>query len=322
MRMKHLKLFVAGAFSLLALAVQAQTMKDATDAYNSAVQLMATDRGAAIAEFEKCLDLCNTVGTEADSLKITVEAGLPGVCYDKAVELFNNKKYDEALAAFQKTEDVSKKYNNQATLDKINSNLTKLYFAIGYQAYTGGDLEKAITNLKKSTELDPENTKSWLVLGFVYRKKEDATNMTAAMDKAIAAGTADNDQKTVDQAKKVTSDFLLSLADKLRNKGDLDNSLSYLKKVLSYDANYSNAYYLQAVIFNKQSKWQEAVTAAKKAMETNGTADNAKSQYELGVAYMNLNDTGNACAAFKAAMVNKNYEQGCKYFIEQKLKCK
>jgi tetratricopeptide (TPR) repeat protein len=321
--MKHLKMFIVAILVLLPAFLQAQTMKEATEAYNSAVQLMSTDKVAAITQFEKCLELCATVGAEADSLKLSVTGGLPGVYFDVAMDAYKAKKTEEALAGFQKTAEVAEKYGDDKTRQKALSTEPKLYFAIGYAAYNASDFEKALTNLKKAVELDAQYTKAWFALGMVYRKKDDPANMMNAMDKAIEAGLAENDQKTVDQATKATRDYMMILADKAKGKEDYAKALDYLKKSLGYDPKYPDAHYFMAVIYNKQSKWQEAVNAGKKALENlaEGT-DGAKIQYELGTAYMNLNDTGNACSAFKAAMTSKNYEQSAKYYIEQKLKCK
>jgi tetratricopeptide (TPR) repeat protein len=322
-RMKQLKMFVVAVMILLPPALQAQTLKDATDAYNSAVQLIATDKSAAIVQFEKCLELCTAVGAEADTLKQSVSNGLPGMYYDVAMDSYKAKKIDEALAGFQKAAEVATKYGDEKIKQKALSTEPKLYFAIGNLAFNANDLDKALTNFKKATELDAQYTKAWLALGLVYRKKEDPTNLMAVMDKAIEAGMSENDQKSVDQATKVTRDYLMILSEKSKAKEDYTKALDYLKKAIGYDPKYSDAFYFTAVIYNKQSKWQDAVNAGKKALENlaSGT-DGAKIHYELGTAYMNLNDTENACAEFKLALPNKNYEQSAKYYIEQKLKCK
>jgi len=321
--MKYLRLsLMAVIVLLLPNRMNAQTtLKDATDAYNQAVQTLQTNKEAAIQQFEKAIQLCQAVGPDADSLLLSITPNLPSLYYDVAYDAYKAKKLDEALIKFQKTIEVADKYGDDRTKKKAEAVEPQLYYAIGVNFYKADNTDKALENLQNAVKINPQFTRAWLVIGLIYRKKEDVNNMMAAMDKTIEAGKAENDLKSVEQATKVTRDFLVILANKEKNKDNLDGAIEYLNKAIAYDANFSDSYYLMAAIYNKQSKWQDAVTAGKKALDLAPQEGRAKIQYELGVAYVGLNQTSDACAAFKEAAKDKNFEASAKFYIEQKLKC-
>ncbi|MGB9746494.1 MAG: tetratricopeptide repeat protein [Bacteroidales bacterium] len=303
------------------LLASAQTLKEAYDEYNAAIALLETDKAAAIQQFEKAVSLCEAIGPEADSLKMGIVGNLPSLYYDLAYDSYKNKKMEEALARFQKTVEVAKKYGDEKTQKKAEDVEPQLYYAIGTQFYKDNNFDKALENLNEAVKLDPAFARAWLVIGLIYRKKEDINQVTGAMDKAIESAKADNDVKTADQAKKVARDFLLIKANQENKKQNYSQALDYLNKALEYDDQFSDIYYLFAVIYNKQSKWQDAVNAGEKGLKTAAPADAGKIQFELGTAYMGLNQNEKACSAFREALKDKNCEASAKYYIEQKLKC-
>lgn len=313
-------IFIALAI-LSGLTASAQALKEAYDEYNAAIALLEIDKAMAIQQFEKAIALCEAIGPEADSLKMGIVANLPALYYDLAYDSYKNQKMEEALTRFQKTVEVAKKYGDERTQKKAENVEPQLYYAIGSQFYKENNFDKALENLNEAVKLDPKFARAWLVIGLIYRKKEDINQLTGAMDKAIEASKADNDQKTAGQAEKVARDFLLIKANQENKKKNYSQALDYLNKALKYDDQFSDIYYLFAVIYNKQSKWQDAVNAGEKGLKIAAPADAGKIQFELGIAYMGLNQNERACSAFRESMKDKNFEASAKYYIEQKLKC-
>jgi len=86
--------------------------------------------------------------------------------------------------------------------------------------------------------------------------------------------------------------------------------------------NNVEAYYLYALAYNKQSKWDDAIKSAEKGLtlEENTPAKQARFYYETGIAQAGKKDNVSACASFKKAAVGPLAEQA-NYQIKTVLKC-
>jgi tetratricopeptide (TPR) repeat protein len=73
---------------------------------------------------------------------------------------------------------------------ELDANNPRVLASVGRQYYYapkmfGGDIDKAIENLKKSTDLDPRNDETFVWLALAYRKKGDAGSSARAIDEAL-----------------------------------------------------------------------------------------------------------------------------------------
>ena len=105
MTLKYIKMLSIAAIMLgNVVAVSAQTLRDVSDAYNKADELLTENNiSGAITEFEKCLELAIKVGSEADELRVKAENMLPDLFLQKTNKLLENKNYDEASTTFVQT---------------------------------------------------------------------------------------------------------------------------------------------------------------------------------------------------------------------------
>jgi hypothetical protein len=74
-----------------------------------------------------------------------------------------------------------------------------------------------------------------------------------------------------------------------------------------------------AIAYNGESKWDDAITAANKALELE-TADKSDIHFELGKSYEGKGDGAAACQSYKSVTGGANVS-AAKYQIEQVLKC-
>ena len=112
---------------------------------------------------------------------------------NKGVKLFNEQKYTEAIAVFEKV------------LEKDPKNIKALYnIAISYIQLK--DDNKALIYLNKTAEIDPFQDDAWYNLALIYFKKED---YLSALGAGLDAGP---------DAKKIVDDSRA----KLREKGVVD----------------------------------------------------------------------------------------------------
>ena len=78
-----------------------------------------------------------------------------------------------------------------------------------------------------------------------------------------------------------------------------------------------------ALVYNGQSKWDNAIESCNKALtffKGEETTKDAKIYYELGNAYKGKGDTNAACEAYKKA-AKGDYAEHANYEIEHTLKC-
>ena len=104
--------------------------------------------------------------------------------------------------------------------------------------------------------------------------------------------------------------------------GSLFSTIKYLKNSLEFDGENATAYFLLSQICNSQSKWEEAIENANKAMEyeKDDPEEKAKIYFELGNAFSGKGENSNACDAYKKSAIGA-FKAAAEYQIEHVLKC-
>jgi tetratricopeptide (TPR) repeat protein len=290
--------------ALVPMFAAGQTLNEAKEAYNQGATLFATDKAGAITQFEKSLEICKAVGVDADSTRMKIEAYLPGLYFDLANNDYKEKKFAEALPKFEQAKTVAETYNDAKTKQKCVKALSLTNFNLGNNAFKANDLDNAIKYYEQAGTLDAQNSKIWLMVGQSYIKKDDMEKALPAMDKTIELALSANDTATENKVNNVVCDYLRKKAMTAYTKNDFTTSIAMFDKYIEYDNKDSEVYYMKALIFNKQSKYQDAVKAGDNAIKNLKNEANAPKIYiELGNAYMALKQNGEACAAYKKATV-------------------
>jgi tetratricopeptide (TPR) repeat protein len=311
------------ALSVLAIAgVQGQTKADAIEAYNEGAQMISVDVNAAIEAFNRCLEICEQVGEEADDTKILVEGYMADLYYQSAMNLYRDKKIEASIPAFEKALEAAVQYNDTKTKQRVENVIPQLYFSIGTSLYKEKKMEEALVNFDKAIELNPNYTRAYFSKAVIYRGMDNTEKMLEAFDLTIEKGAAENDTETVTRSKKLARDYIMVRATRAKDAEKFADALDLINTSLKYQDDDSEAYYLQAVIYNRQSKWNDAVAAANKGIENvSGTdADKAKFFYEIGTAQMGRKDNAAACAAFRNA-THGLFIEAAQYQITHVLKC-
>lgn len=305
------------------LSLNAQTVNDALAAFNKGVELSQADNyDEAIASFKSAVEIFDQVEPENENKPKAQEQVLV-VLYKKASNQLKEKKYDDCLASFQLLVDYSTKYSNDKYLKRANGAIPKVYYAKGKESFDAKKYDDALILLDKSIELDPEYVTAYIRKAQVYDEKNQNSEFKEAIDKSIDVAIQTNDAKSEGIAKQLASNFFLrNGAEALKSK-NFDDAANYFNNVLNYREGDTDIYYQLAAIYNKLSKWDDAISAANKSLEMfneQGTTKDARIYFELGNAYAGKQDNAAACDAYKKA--NKgDYEAQAKYQIETVLKC-
>jgi len=299
-----------------------QTKEDAVNAYNKAVSLASTDLPGAVNAMMESAEIADKVGPEADTIGQMAEQQIAALQYNYATSLYKEKKIDEAIENFMISRDYAVKYKDEGTKKKAEDLLPKLYLSKGVNEYKNNQFDAAIASYSKAIEYDTTMARAYLNMGYAYKKLNKDAEMRLAMDNAIAKGTATNDEKTVEAAKKAMGDDLLVSANAAFKKNDFSSTVSLLDQALKYNENNPEIYYLHAVALNKISKFDLAQASAEKGLsiETDSAEKKARFYFEIGNALAGKGDTANACANYKKAAVGP-FAESANYQIKTVLKC-
>jgi len=300
----------------------AQTKEDAGNAFNAALELSKTDMAGAVIKMQDVLKMCATLGTDADSLKMKVTTVLPVWQYNVGNNLIKEKKYDEAIKAFEKSDEFAVAYNDANIKEKTESMLVKLYTNEGNNLLKEEKTDEAIAYFDKALKLDPEYSKALYTKGQAYKKKGDDVKMQESMDLAIASATKTNDTVTVKAAKNAIATNLYQDGKTAFTKKSYAEAVTKLNGALSYDFKNKELYYLLSVSNNNLKKFNEAIEAANTGltMEDQTNEKMARFYYEIAKAYEGLKDTPNACTNYKKAAFG-TFAQSANYQMKTVLKC-
>ncbi len=323
--MKRSKFFVfilAIAFLSIGLSLNAQTMDQVVEKYNTAVQLINTDAAGALKNFEEVIKLAPVVGDEAEQLKVMSESQIPGLYFKLAGDFFKEKKNDQAIDFFGKSIAAGEQYNDAATVARAKDILGKIYFSQGNTHYRASENDKAIKALNQSLSFEPNNAKAYLLLGLTYRKTEDLGNMTTSMDQAIAQARKSNDEQTIATCEKSMRDYLAVRANRLLQGNKNNDAIEMLENAIKYGDD-AQTYYLLTLAQNKLKQYDKALESAQKALalEDDTPTEKAKIWLEIGNAHRDKGNTNEACDAYRNAAVG-NYAEQANYQRQHVLKCK
>jgi len=302
----------------LALNLSAQTLDDAGAAFNAGIQFSKDLKYAeAAASYEQTISICKQVGDDGMELQIKAEQQLPGTYFNLAKGFFDAKNYNEAIPNFEKALQYADQMGEAKTADASKTYLAGIYYAQGNGDLKNEALDKAIEKYNKSLSYKPEYYKSFYGLGLVYKKQENLPLMKENLDKAISL--AGDDAKTIGNAKDAATSAYQKAGALALQSNKYTAAVENLLASQEYNNTEPRTWFYLAIAYNGQSKWDDAIAAATKALELQ-TEDKSDIYFELAKAQENKGDKATACANYKLVTGGNNVA-AAKYQIEQVLKC-
>ncbi|HYG79125.1 MAG TPA: tetratricopeptide repeat protein [Pyrinomonadaceae bacterium] len=139
-------------------------------------------------------------------------------------------------------------------LDKLVAsfpNDERVHFALGGYHFGQQDYAQAIAEYKRATELNPNYSNAFNLLGYAYRQNNDYANAETAFKKYIEL--IPNDPNPYD-----------SYAELLLKMGRFDESIAQYRKALSIQPNFVNSHFATAAALMYQGKHDEATAELQK----------------------------------------------------------
>jgi len=193
--------------------------------------------------------------------------------YDKALKLFEQGKYDDALSEIASTLDVSKDF-------EPNSPNYNLRYLAGHIHAKKGNYESALTHLKRCAEIQKDSINPLIDIAFVYIDQKKYTDAIAWARKALQIkqapvayyilGLSYSGIGSYWQAKEYLEKAISLDPEMYYAYNELGNVLMYLGRVTQAQTAYSAAYALapsSALICNNLAMSYVQAGDVKKAVE-------------------------------------------------------
>lgn len=184
----------------------------------------------------------------------SLDAQTTSLLYTNASNLFNEKKYQEAIALYNKI--------LPATPESL------LGIGACYQAM--GNNAQAASFYEKSLGLDPKNADTAYYTALAYANTENYAKAKNFANKALAIDP--NHKATKELVAYVTEQegtAKMDTAIEHIDKQQYPQALTLLNSVISADPKNADAYYYRGMVYDAQKKYQLAINDYKKALEYN-----------------------------------------------------
>ena len=265
---------------------------DAITYYNQAIKLNPKNEDAYINlaqayQQQGNFDKARSVLTDAKGLfpenglvqkqlaALAAETG--SLLYSKASELFNQKKFQEAIAMYQ----------------KIVPSTPESLVGIGACYQSLNDNAAAAKYYVKSLELDPKNADTTYYAALAYSNIENFALAKSYANKALALDPNNKNTKelltyVIEQENTAKMDEAVSLLEQKQ----YPKALNLLSQVITQDPKDSNAYYYRGMVYDAQKKYAQAINDYKKALMYNPQMLIAN--YSIAIDYDYLGQYANA----------------------------
>lgn len=299
----------------------AQDLNEAGSAFNDGNEALKAKKFAdAVKHYENSLDICQMIGADAAELQSKVEDQITKAYYYNAQITYKKKKFDEAIAEFNKAIKAAEVSKNDKVKTKSQGFIPKVYSSQGLSLIQDKKYDDAIGIFNKALEYKEECANAFYGLGLAYKEKDDIDQAIVNFDAAISNGAKDpKAAKTVNNAKSAGQIMLEAAAAKELQIEHSKEAAEYLNKALEYGGGSFNTYYLLALANNKLKNFDAAIDAATNGLTFKG-GDANNLNYELGKAYEGKGDNANACASYKNVTSGPNVK-AAQFQIKEVLKC-
>lgn len=318
--MKWARILLIGVFSLGFFgSTVAQDINAAIGSYNSALTTMKSDPASAITSLKLCIELCNTIGASADSIKTVATAKFAETYFNLATKQAGSKDLTGAAETFKQAIQYGEQTKNTEVLKRSNAALSQVYYMQADGFRTQKDLIKAQEAMNLSLGIDSTSSRAWIVQTYIYRDGNISEGFEKAIEKVNLYA------KNVTESKMANSaglKYFLSIGSQAINSSKFEEGVAALEKCLKFDEANKDVFYYLAKGYNGLKLWDKAIETADKgiAMEEDVPEKEAKFWFEIGTAYAGKADKAKACESYKKAQFGQ-FAENAKYEIEVTLKC-
>jgi tetratricopeptide (TPR) repeat protein len=316
------KFLVVLTLGVAPYCLTAQTLKEATEAYNTGATLINEKKPEqALEHLYRALEISEDLEYEGEETKRMVEDLIPTAHLQYAMNLYRAKDMTATIEQLEKAQEKAKLYADRNTLGRVERIIPQLYNQMGNNEYRAENYQKAIDFYKKAIEIKADYPDPYLGIAISNEKQEDFEGMLDYLKQTIDVSNATNDRKKADDAQKKAKAYLLRVGDEAQKAKEFEKAIEFFTKAIEFDESDATLYYVIGVNYNELKNWEKVIEYSKLALEkANGTIDEAGVHYQMGVAFQNQGDTTQACQAFSNAQ-SGSFKAAAEYQMQEVLKC-
>lgn len=314
--------------------VQAQNeaRTQATVAYNEARELVSGgnfDQGIArymealtSAESEEC--------EECGDIVELVERQVPRVYFSRASNAFDEFRNDrstaaadQAIAYFEEAAEIAAEYGDDQVAQQSTRVIPQIHYNKSLAQYQQEDFDGALTSLDRAIELNENYTLAYYQRAIVLNNNGTSLDdVISAFDQAIQVGENAGEDDVASRARTRAGEELQYRGTNALEEDQVGEAIELFTRAEQYIPEDADLHYRFSEAYNNQSDPDSAIEHAEQALELEdgGVTARAKIYYELGRAYMALDQVSNACSAFEDASYG-DFEEPAQYEIEHNLEC-
>lgn len=298
--MKKLFIIIA-ALCFGAATMNAQTVAEATEAYNQAAQYLdAGDHANAVSYFKQALSTAEKCESGADEIIANCKGTIAKIQFEIAKTYLRDKEFDKAIAQYGVAKDDATLYGDDEIVASVADILPKVYLQKATALQGTKDFAGSVEAAKTALGLEPDNGTAALVLGKSYLglgKVADAEN-------AFLTAKANGKEK---DANKQLSNLYLKLAQNANKSNKPADAINYAKKSNECVEN-ANAYKLCASASQKLGKTQDMVAYYEKYLAVSPNAkDAAGVMYTIAVTYQQAGNKEEAIKYYQKVANDPQY---------------
>jgi len=220
----------------------------------------------------------------------------------EAKKLFND---GNALLKSGDYDGAIQKYNAALKLEKHEF----FYYQRGLAERRARKVDASILSFEEALKLNPKFAAGYFALGSSYFTKNDFEKAIENYELAL------KENPTLGQAKKGLAAAQSARANDLVNAGDISGAIALTKKAIENDPQFDKAYLVMAQAYNRDGKYNDAITAATEALRFMKGPKGA-AHFEMGLAYRNLGNTAKARESFNNAKKDPSYARNADYELK------
>lgn len=296
--MKKLILTFAALLAFTAM-MSAQDLAQATETYNAGVEALGIgDKAGALAQFQQALAMGLECGDEGAELVSNCKVAIPGIVLSIGKELYNMKKFDEALLKVNEALAIAKEYGNEdieLEAEALVGQVTiQKNLGDANEAFKNKDFAAAIEGYKAVLASDPANKAASIRLVQALANSGDLDGAKEAYQQAVDNG------KEAD-AKKILGGAFTKKAAAALKAGKAAEAVAAAEESLNYEE-AATAYQIAGQASYKLKKDNEAIKYFEKYLELDPGAKNAgQIALTVGALYQGQKNKAKALEYYKKA---------------------
>ena len=225
------------------------------------------------------------------------------------------KEEIEALKLFNSGNSFLRSGNYDKAIEKYDSAIAlvkdpRFYYQKGIALKALKKYDEALQAFQEAINLQNDFAYAYNGMAGIYLMRRDYDKAIENYEKAL----------TYNQKLKVALrgivEALIGKANKLIKLGKFQDALDLLNKATMYRPDYYKIYTVMALVNNRLAKYEDAVKAAKKAIELKKKGLASYAYFELGIAYKNLGKIEEARKAFLQAKKDPRLARNAQYELD------